>query len=226
MTAVPLPDVSAVRVRLDYTQTDGYKGGSRFFLSYSGSAPTSANCTTLASDVESAWLSNLAVLIGDTWALTQVDVLDISTDTGLSGVWTGTETATRSGTPLPAQCASGVEYDIPLRYRGGKPRMYLPPGVQSDLLDAGHYQSGYVGGLAAGVAAFMAQLATLTIGSMGTLAHINLSYYKGFTNVTNSSGRTRAAPKYRATALSSPVTGYAGKSMVSSQKRRRSATTF
>jgi hypothetical protein len=60
---------------------------------------------------------------------------------------------------------------------------------------------------------------------MGTLAHVNLSYYKGFTNVTNSSGRERAVPTYRDAALVDPVTGYFGKAIMGSQRRRRTSTT-
>jgi hypothetical protein len=226
MSKVPLPDTNCVRVALDYTQTDGYKAGSRFFLSYTGSAPSSADCATLATDVKDSWVTDIAVLIGDTWNLSEVDVLDISSETGLSGQWTGSENGGRSGTPLPAQCAAGVEYQIPLRYRGGKPRMYLPAGVQTDQLDAGHWNTDFVGGLGSYTGNFFTALEALSVGSMGTLQHVNLSYYSGFTNVTNSSGRTRAAPKYRATAMSSAVSGYVGKSLISSQRRRRNATSF
>jgi hypothetical protein len=61
---------------------------------------------------------------------------------------------------------------------------------------------------------------------MGVLAHVNLSYYKGFVNVENSSGRERAAPTYRDSALLDPVTGYVVKQVVGSQRRRRTATTY
>ena len=226
MTVVPLPDTSCIRVRLDYTQTDGFKAGSRFFLSYGGAAPTGANCTTIAGDIKDAWLAQLAGLIPAAWSLTEVDVLDITTDTGLSGQWTGVEAGTRSGTALPAQCASGVEYQIALRYRGGKPRMYLPGGVEGDLLDAGHYTTDFTSGLGVVTGDFFSAVEAIDVGAVGALQHVNLSYYKGFTNVTNSSGRTRAAPKYRATALSTAVTGYTGKAQVSSQKRRRSSTAY
>jgi hypothetical protein len=104
--------------------------------------------------------------------------------------------------------------------------MYLPAGVQTDQLDAGHWNTDFVGGLGSYTGNFFTALEALSVGSMGTLQHVNLSYYSGFTNVTNSSGRTRAAPKYRATAMSSAVSGYVGKSLISSQRRRRNATSF
>jgi len=224
MTVVPLPDVPCVRCRLIYTQTDGLKGGSRFYLSYTGSAPSGANCTTLAGDIASQWNTDAASWINSDWALTEVDVLDIATDSGLSGQWTGSNAGSRGGTPLPAQCASGIEYDISRRYRGGKPRMYSPPGCTGDLATAATYVSGFVAGLSAWPLAFFTAIEALDVGSMGTLDHVNLSYYKGFTNITNSSGRERAVPTYRTTALHDPVVGYAGKTEVASQRRRRTAT--
>jgi hypothetical protein len=226
MTAPPLPESPCVRCRLDYTQTDNYLGGSRFFLSYSGSSPTAGNCATLASDIAAAWNTNLAPLIPNDWVLTEVDVLDIASDSGSSGQWTGSDSGTRSGQAFAAQVSSNVEYGIARRYRGGKPRMFMPPGVADDAADLSHWDNTFIGELNSGVGAFFTELAGLSIGAIGTLAHVSLSYYKGFENVTNSSGRTRAAPTYRTTALVDTVNGYSAKARFGSQKRRRSATTF
>src|ERR1700742_2911579 len=100
MTAPPLPASPCVRVRLDMTQTDEYLAGNRFYLSYSGAAPTAGNCATLASDIATAWASDLANVISSDFVLTEVDVLDIASDTGASGQWTGSEAGSNSGTAL------------------------------------------------------------------------------------------------------------------------------
>jgi hypothetical protein len=221
----PLPDEACVRVKLDYTQTDGFLGGSRFYIAYSGSAPTGGNLNTLAGDIETAWVAQLAPIINDEWSLTEVDCQDIATDSGASGFWTGSEAGSASGTPLPAQVAATIEYDIARRYRGGKPRMYLPPPVTGSQATAATWSSGYQSSLQASVADFFAAIAALTIGSMGTLSHINLSYYQGYTNVEIPGRRARSIPTYRSVAKSDAVTGYAAKLRMSSQKRRRSSTT-
>lgn len=221
---MPLPASPCVRVRLDYTQADGYDAGSRFYLSYSEGSPTAGQCDTLASDVAAAWETNLASIIDSEFALTEVDVLDIATDAGAFGNWTGSHSGSATGTSLPAQSAINIEFNIGRRYRGGKPRMYLPPGVTSDQLDAGHWDSTLIDATNTGFAAFMAEITALDIGMMGTLAHVSLSYYKSFTNLANSSGRERAVPTYRATALVDPVTGYSCKGLIGSQRRRRAAT--
>lgn len=225
MTKVPDPASPCVRVRLIYTNADSSFAGSRFYLSYTGGAPSGSDCTTLAGDVATAWNANMAILVNTGDTLTEVDVLDIATDTGLSGQWNGSHQGTSSGAPLPAQVAMNVEYDIARRYRGGKPRMFLPAPGDEAVATAGTWTSGVITDTNTGVAAFFAALEALDIGSMGTLAHVNLSYYQGFTNVTNSSGRTRAAPKYRTAALLDTVTGYSAKVEMGSQRRRRAATT-
>lgn len=215
-----------MRVRLDYLQVDGFRGGNRFFLGYSGSAPTVANCNSLASDIATAWQTDIASLVPAAWSLVEVDVLDIATDSGNSGNAAVSYAGTRSGDALPAQCAANIEYNIARRYRGGKPRIYMPIGVMTDLQNQSEWSNSMVTSIEAGWNSFMSAVQALTVGSMGTLTHVNLSYYKGFTNIVNSSGRERAVPTYRAAALVDTVTGYAAKVQVSSQKRRRSATTY
>lgn len=225
MTVVPLPDTNCVRVQMVYNDSGGLESSSRFFLSYSGGAPSPANCVTLAGDIAAAWDSHLALIINDAVELVLVDVLDISTDSGNSGSATEAASGSRSGTPLPIQCATNVEYSIARRYRGGKPRMFIPPAVTADLANPAEYLSASVSGFLATWNLFIDEVTALSVGTMGTLVHINLSYYSGFTNVTNSSGRTRAAPKYRALAKSDPITGYNVKPVLGSQRKRRTSTT-
>lgn len=225
MTVVPLPDVPSVRCRVTMNEGDPGEGGSRFYLSYTGGAPTGANCATLASDISSAWGTHIAPLVSSNNGLSEVDVLDIATDTGLSGQWTGSVAGGRSGTPLAVQCCVNVEFGIARRYRGGKPRWFQYAGVEGDQATGATWGSTFIGDVNTGVAAFFSALEALSVGSMGTLQHVNLSYYKGFTNIANSSGRERAVPTYRATALHDNVESYICKAVIGSQRRRRTATT-
>lgn len=225
MTPVPPPASPCVRVRLIYNTYADKAAGSRFYLSYSGSAPTAANCSALALAIGNAWGTDMAPLIANDYGLAEVDVLDIATDSGLSGNSVVGWSASRSGTGLIDQAAVNVEFDIARRYRGGKPRMFWPPGVTSDLANPSTWSGDYQGEFNTGVASFFAAVTAESIGAMGTLAHVNLSYYKGFTNVTNSSGRERAVPTYRTAALLDSVSGYNTKPVLGSQRRRRTSTT-
>jgi len=226
MTLPPLPDRSCVRVALGYEHDTSLKAGSRFYIAYAGSAPTGANCVALATAISGFWTSELAGTMNTDWALQEVDVLDITTTSGLSGVWTGEEAGSATGTAMPAQTAFNCEYGIARRYRGGKPRMYLPPAVTAQTESDVQWTAGWVTTVQTAIEAFFTAIAGESVGAMGALSHINLSYYESFTNVTNTSGRTRAAPKYRTTALSDAVTSYIGKQEISSQRRRRISTTY
>lgn len=226
MTAPPLPASPCLRVKLDYNQTDGFEAGSRFYLSYAGAAPTAGNCVTLAGDVAAAWATHMSSAIDSTFTLVEVDVLDIASLTGASGTFSGTDAGGDTSGTIPAQCAANVEFNISRRYRGGKPRIYWPPPGTSELENAGQWSDSYVTGLNTDTAAFFNEITALSIGAMGALAHVNLSYYSGFKNITNSSGRERAVPTYRDTALVDVITGYAAKKTIGSQKRRRRATTY
>jgi hypothetical protein len=226
MTTPPLPDTPCVRVRLGYTFETASLAGSRFYLAYSGSAPTTANCTTLATDIGNAWADHLAAVVYSPITLDETDVLDIASDSGASAIVSMSHAGALSGVTLTGNTATNVEFEIARRYRGGKPRMYLPPSDASQLASIDTYTSGFIAAVNTGITAFFAEIEALTVGSMGTLKHVNLSYYKGFINVTNSSGRERAAPKYRDAALSDTVTGYSCKAVVGSQRRRRTATTI
>lgn len=225
MTAPPLPASPCLRVKLDYTNADSYRGGNRFFLSYSGTAPTAAQCVTIANDIATAWNGNIAALVHSDWGLSEVDVQDISSLTGAFGTQAVDYVGTYTGSLLPASAATNVEFDISRRYRGGKPRIFWPPPSSSALLDAGHWSTAFITAVTSGNAAFWAAVAAISVGTVGTLAHVNLSYYTGFKNITNSSGRTRAVPQYRDSALLDTITGYAIKDEVGSQRRRRIATT-
>lgn len=227
MTTPPLPETPCLRIRLGYTTTSGTDMGSRFYLSYAGSAPTAANCVTIANDVASAWNTRLPGFIYTNISLTEVDVLDIATDSGNFGTVTVSHPGTLSGGTLTANAAANIEFDLARRYRGGKPRMFLPPPDDSALLSLDKFTTTFTGNLQTAIGEFFSDLEALSVGAVGALQHVNVSYYSGFTNVTNSSGRTRAAPKYRTpTAKVDSVTGYAVKAVIGSQRRRRTATTI
>jgi hypothetical protein len=104
--------------------------------------------------------------------------------------------------------------------------MFFPPGVAADLGTDGRWTDDWVDTINTQVAAFFTAVQAIDVGAVGLLQHVNLSYYQGFTNVTNSSGRTRAAPKYRTSALLDTITGYSAKAVLGSQRRRRTASTY
>ena len=226
MTLPPLPDSSVVKCEMIFEPPDANQAGSRFYLGFTGSAPSNGDCVTLAGDIRSAWGSNLASLNASEWALNKVDVQDITTRTGNFGEDTTAVNGTRSGTELPQLTAMNVEFKLATRYRGGKPRIFHPPGVHSDTVNEVNWSDTFVGDWQTGIEAFFTAVTGASVGSMGTLSHVIVSYYHLFDNIANSSGRIRAVPRYRTpNALVIPVTGYAPKTLISTQRRRRQSTT-
>lgn len=212
---------------MGYNLLSGTEMGNRFYLSYAGSAPTAANCVTLATDIGSAWATRMSPYAYVNQVLAEVDVQDIATNTGAFGTASMSHAGALTGGTLTSNTAINVEFDIARRYRGGKPRIFWPPPDDTALASEDKWSTTFIGNVNTATSEFFSDIEALAVGSMGTLQHVNISYYLGFTNVTNSSGRTRAAPKYRSpTAKVDPVTGYACKAVVGSQRRRRTATTF
>jgi hypothetical protein len=201
--------------------------GSRFYIQYAGGAPSAANCVTLGNDIAAAWLARLPNFIYVNVALTEVDVLDIASDSGAFGTVTVNHPGAMAGGTLTSNAATNIEFDIARRYRGGKPRMFLPPPDDTALASIDKWTPAFASGVQTAIGEFFSDIAALSVGSMGALTHVNVSYYFGFQNVVNSSGRQRAAPKYRVpNAKVDQITGYAVKTTVGSQRRRRTATTF
>jgi hypothetical protein len=224
------PTVQAVRVRLDYLNSDGFTAGNRFFITYSGSAPTAANCVTFAGDIGTDWAAHMAAQITTDWSLVEVDVQDLASSAGAFGTSTTVHNATRSTPAMPTQCAVNVELQIARRYRGGKPRIYFPTPDTGAQFNAAEFSGAFKTQEDTAVAAFFAAVEGHSIGSMGTLAHANVSFYHGHDTQQPPAGRWRGPgykypPLYRTTALVDPVVGYDTKIVIGSQRRRRTATT-
>ena len=225
VTKVPDPPNPTLRVRLDYT-TSINKMGSRFFITVNAGGASGGVLNAIAADIAGAWTTHLAPEVTTNIALTEVDILDITTDMGNSGLWTGSAAGSRSGTEPNLQCPVNVQYTISRRYRGGKPRMYIPAFSTSDQLDASHWGSSALSGLQTAFGGFFTEVKAISESGTTVSNHISLSYYEGFHNIANSSGREYAAPTYRTTPVQDIVLGYNPKAEMGSQRRRRVSSVY
>jgi hypothetical protein len=224
------PTVKAVRCRLIYKYTDGFFAGSRFYIAYSGSAPSPTDCLTFGGDIASAWNSHIAGALSIAVSLVEVDVLDLASSSGSSGVTSTSHAGTDAGAVLSANAAINVEFGIARRYRGGKPRMFFPGPTQENLTNPSQFSTTFVSGMNSDVGAFFTAVTGASVGSMGTLTHVNVSFYDGVDTEQRPAGTWRGPgykypPKYRDTALTDTVESYITKAVVGSQRRRRSSTT-
>lgn len=192
----------------------------RIFFSYTGAGPNTTDLTTLAGTISTAWLNQLVPQTNTSVVLTQIALTDLASSSGAQVFSTQSRSGTLAGTFLPAAVAMIVKFKIARRYRGGHPRFYLPGRVTADLSTTTTWAGASATSLATAFAAFIAACVTTPPTNLGTMAHVNVSYFTGFTNKTFPSGRTRAVPNPRATPLVDPITSYSVNTQVGSQRRR------
>src|ERR1700757_1268193 len=108
----PVPDCVSVILNLG-TGTDK-SSITRLHWSYSGGAPTTANCLTLATAISTAWNTNMPGYYHPDVELLNVTVSDLASSTGASAEYAANIVGTRSGGPLPAGAAP------PLQRTGGR----------------------------------------------------------------------------------------------------------
>jgi hypothetical protein len=218
----PLPSVSGV-IRVAVTGIYGSSNTvvSRFFVHYSGTAPTNAQLNTFCAAVRATHVTNVKPLSGGQWELTEVVAEDLSSATGAVGLWAGADGGSRAGSPLAASTAMVIAYQIARRYRGGHPRGYWPLGVSGDLTGAQEWSSTFQTAVNTGMAAFFAGVLAAGWTGAGTLTHVNVSYFSGFTVVTSpTTGRARNVPTLRGSAIVDTVLGYSARHVPGSQRRR------
>lgn len=218
----PLPDVpSTLRVAISGSDAGNVDVATRFYIFYSGTAPTVTQLDAFCTSVASTWNTNLAGQSPTTFTLTGVEAIDLTSPTAAVGSAAVSHAGTRTGTALPLQDAAVISYTIARRYRGGHPRGYWRFGITTDLANSRTFNAANALSFQTNTAAFFAGVLADGWTGAGTLGQVNVSYYEGFHLVTPPSGRTRAVPTLRVGGpISDAVTGYVGRTSIGTQRRR------
>lgn len=217
LPAVP----SVVRCSVEALINAASPAVSRFFIQYTGTAPTNAQLNTFAASISTAWGTNLKALTDTSTELFHVDAIDLTSATAAVGSNSTTTLGTRAGSQLDAAACAVVSYKIGRRYRGGHPRGYWRFGVQADLSGARIWTVGFTTAVKTGIDAFYTAIEGAGWAGAGTLTQVNVSYYKGFTVITNPlTGRARNVPTLRAVPVVDLVTSTVAQSSVGIQRRR------
>lgn len=216
-----LPNIPNV-LRADLLWIDGgdVSISTRQFYRYSGSAPDSVDATALAADIYGA-----ASAMDANWStqahLSGVRVTDLSSGSGGQGEHAQDTPGTDTGTVLSGGTAALVNFVIARRYRGGKPRSYFPWGTGDKLSTPQTWTGAFVTQIDSSLATYFSAVIGLTEGSTTLTQHVNVSYYDGFTVVTNPvTGRARNVPKLRTVPLVDNIASFAASSRPASQRRR------
>lgn len=175
----PLPAVPNVaRVLIDYQISEDAGAGSRLFYKYTGSAPSAADLTTWADAIGAAF-SHLAPITSNVTTYVGVTCQDLSTDSGLEGVFAGAVVGTRSGEPLAASTTAVCDHKVARHYRGGKPKAFMPFGNAADLASAAEWLPASLADFQSAWSDFLAAIVSGAPSSLNPVKQVNVSYFKG-----------------------------------------------
>lgn len=174
----PLPAVPGV-VKSQFKWTVGTNPAvySHVFWLYDGLAPTGPQLDTFATAIKTAYDTNLKTMFRANVPLTAVITEDLSTTLTPHGQWLGSVAGTRASGDIPAEVCALLNLRISRRYRGGKPRLYLPAGNSVDAATAMTWSGSFVTAMNAAWTAFHTGVIGLLVGSGHVLDQVSISYF-------------------------------------------------
>ncbi len=218
-----LPDVpGVVRTALSGTFASGQVWLTRYYMHYTGTAPTNAQLATYDAAAVTAYGADLKSLVDSDRVLTQVESVDLTSPTSAVDITAASVAGSGSSTlELPAQIAVVTSYEIARRYRGGHPRGYWPFGATANILSPGQWTAAFVASALTGFNSYFSAIVGAGWTGAGTITHVNVSYYEGFTVVTSpTTGRARNVPTLRGTPLVDTVNSVVVRQSFGTQRRR------
>lgn len=215
----PVPNV--IRVTLTHSDASDVDVQTHLYFSYAGTAPTNAQLNTMAAALASPWAGSMGSYAFTDVQLTRIDIIDLSSSTAAVGTALVSETGTRTGKTNAGAVAVLINYGVSRRYRGGKPRSYLPYLVADDLATPQSWVSATLTSLVGAWQTFLATIEGSVWTGGSSVKQVNVSYYEGFTSVQNPiTMRWRNVSKPRTTPLVDVIVAIKGNLKPGSQRRR------
>lgn len=221
MPALPSPG-KVIRTDLFFTYGPNTRVRDRIFFQYAGAGPNATDLTTLAGTISAAWNTNMVPQTNASLTLTQIMLTDLASNVGQQVPVTVSRVGTLLGNALPDGTAMVIKFKVARRYRGGHPRFYLAGRVQGDLATLNSWVTGTATTVAAAFQSFITACEATPPTNIGTMTHVNVSYFAGFTATQFPTGRFRNIPKQRTSPVVDAVTAYSVNGLVASQRRRNS----
>lgn len=146
---------------------------------YTGS-PTSANLITAVTAMDTFIAANIAPYIGTHLHYLSTTITDLSTMAQPHAVAGTSTVGTRAGTAVPSAACALQRGTIPRRYKGGKPRVYLPFGTSSDLTTSNEWSGAALTDFTTGFNVLL-NAATAHSAPLNFDHSVNIGYYSGYT---------------------------------------------
>jgi hypothetical protein len=218
-TMQPVPNV--LRITYGFTVGDDTDVTSKTHYTWSGTAPSASTCVTLAGDIYAEAALEFAGLMSITTYLTSVRVTDLTSTTAGDGTHAALTVGSRAGDQLPASTCVVINRQIARRYRGGKPRAYVPFGVINDLQTAQTWTSAFQTAVNNGHSTLDTYIRTLAVAGCTLGTEVTIAYYgPPYTIHTGTTGRVRNVPTARVPPIVDTVIGSGASLTLGSQRRR------
>jgi hypothetical protein len=218
----PLPSVPNVLViQLKFTVGNA-NVLSRVNVRYVSAAPRRDDLNVYAANIDGEIGTHLLPLFSVEVRTVEVMVTDLTSTSAARGIAPSRQVGTRPGLPNGAAVAALINFRVARRYRGGKPRVYVPFFVSSDLTAGLTWSEDALVEGTAGWGAFMSGVLTCTPPALRLVDQVNVSYYEGFEVVTDlRTGRSRNVPQLRPGGPAvDKITGFSINPKLGSQRRR------
>lgn len=217
-----LPAVPQV-LRIDYLWTSSADADliSRSFWQYTSGPPTNSDCNAMAAYLTATTLPGVANRWHPDVASRGVTITDLTSSTAAQGESLVTTVGTRTGTELPAGTCALLNFTVARRYRGGKPRLYLPLGTSTDMATTQTWDSTLISNAESLWSDIAADIFAHFPGPTSIAQQVSVSYYEGFRAFTTPSGRVKNISTLRTGGpLVDPVTNFSCNPRFASQRRR------
>jgi hypothetical protein len=216
----PVPTPGFLKVTLGYNIAEDVDVHSRFYLKYGGGPPSVSDCTSLGLAIGSDWNTYLAELSQSPLETTRVT--DLTSQSASDSIASTVHAGTRTGSFIPAGCCLLTNFHIARRYRGGKPKMFWPFGVQSDLQDGQTWDTAFQTLCTNQINDFFTAVFGASSGTTTITGLYSIGYYHKFqyTQPDPVTGRIKLKPTALATPYTDPVITVTVNPKVSYQRRR------
>lgn len=213
----PVPEV--LKFRIVWTVDGDPAAMTGHYFKYSGGPPSGTDCATMGSAAVSAGHTRFGPYALDTVGMAECEVTDLTSPTSAQGTggtaWAGSQTSM-----TPPGAAVLVNHAIARRYRGGKPRTYLPLGYSEVITSDGFWSNALVSGVDTAWGEWVADVIAASSGCSLTNI-VNVSYFDGFTNVPyGSPTKYRRVPTPRIPPVVDVITAHTTSKVIASQRRR------
>ena len=174
MAFIPAP--FTIRSEIHFTLGPNPNVMNRIHWGYQNGPPSPGDLGSFSAALRAAIVSNLVPLCGTGVTLTTVRAIDIAASTGQEGQTIGSTIGTRPGAVLTAATCILASGHISRRYRGGRPRIYFPAGVQEDLSNVSTWDPAIVSATTSAWQAVLNAIQGQTFGSFTITNWVNVAH--------------------------------------------------